>query len=147
MASLRQALDRFGFVTVFNPTFKTQDGQSFTIDSLRISNLTQEGPTKTIKGGLYANTQMRYGKTVRLEMEDVVGRIDVLQHLMGANIIDGGAVEEVTETFIALAGQKDFILRQVASVVEATIDNEPGTAPSASGRVAAFTNAPGADKK
>ena len=56
------------------------------LDSLRVSNITQEGPTKSAKGGLHAKTQMRYGKTMRLEMEDVVGRIDVLENLMGAEL-------------------------------------------------------------
>ena len=84
MADLQTMLARFGFVTVMKPTFyEVGTGTPlFTIDSLRISNITQEGPSKTVKGGLYANTQMRYGKAMRLEMEDVVGRIEVLERLM-----------------------------------------------------------------
>lgn len=91
MADLQTMLARFGFVTVIKPTFYEVGSATplFTIDSLRISNITQEGPNKTVKGGLYANTQMRYGKTMRLEMEDVVGRIEVLERLMGAKLIDG----------------------------------------------------------
>lgn len=91
MADLQTMLARFGFVTVMKPTFYAvgSDTPLFTIDSLRISNITQEGPSKTVKGGLYANTQMRYGKTMRLEMEDVVGRIEVLKELMGANFVNG----------------------------------------------------------
>ena len=93
MADLKNILDRFGFVTVMEPEFyaittgTTYDAPGallFKIDSLRISNITQEGPTKEAKGGLYAETLMRHGKTMRIEMEDVVGRIKVLQHLMGA---------------------------------------------------------------
>ncbi len=96
MADLNQILARFGFVTVMKPKFyslsqNVEDEEPiFEIDSLRISNITQEGPSKTVKGGLYGNTQMRYGKTMRLEMEDVVGRIEVLQYLMGAKVVAGG---------------------------------------------------------
>ena len=38
---------------------------------------------------------MRYGKTMRLEMEDVVGRIEVLQYLMGSQ----GSQEELPALF------------------------------------------------
>ena len=67
MADLNQILARFGFVTVMKPKFyslgqSVNDDPIFEIDSLRISNITQEGPSKTVKGGLYGNTQMRYGK-------------------------------------------------------------------------------------
>ena len=128
--TLETMLKRFGFVTVMNPSFYTitvdEDGAEtigataeFTIDSLRISNITQEGPTKTAKGGLYATTQMRYGKTMRLEMEDVVGRIDVLVNLMGAKVEGeklvitdkfASAMRIVGETFVidSATGEKNW---------------------------------------
>lgn len=105
MADLQTMLARFGFVTVIKPTFYEVGSATplFTIDSLRISNITQEGPTKTVKGGLYANTQMRYGKTMRLEMEDVVGRIEVLKRLMGANFINGLIPTDRTDEAVFVA--------------------------------------------
>ena len=96
--TLEAILGKFGFATVLEPTFYEvgaaieEANELFTIDSLRISNITQEGPTKEAKGGLHAKTQMRYGKTMRLEMEDVVGRIEVLGRLMGAKLIEEDAV-------------------------------------------------------
>ena len=73
-----------------------------TIDSLSISNLTQEGPRKEARGGLYAQPQVRYGKTMRLEMEDVMASIKALDAL---GIVDAVIEEEevtevnITETF------------------------------------------------
>ena len=92
MADLNQILARFGFVTVMKPKIlqswpkQVNDDPIFEIDSLRISNITQEGPSKTVKGGLrvvwkYAN-EIR--KNYASRKEDVVGRIDVLQYLMGS---------------------------------------------------------------
>src|SRR6056297_1217698 len=52
-----------------------------TIDSLSISNISQEGPRKEARGGLYAQPKVRYGKTMRLEMEDVLVNADALSAL------------------------------------------------------------------
>jgi hypothetical protein len=125
MATLQQMLSRFGFVTVMNPTFYEvgTDNVMFSIDSLRISNITQEGPTKTVKGGLYANTQMRYGKTMRLEMEDVVGRIEVLTELMGAKYSNASGPTTVVETIVALAGQTVFTVSRTAATVVSVEQN------------------------
>ena len=110
MADLQTMLARFGFVTVMKPTFYRvgSDAPLFTIDSLRISNITQEGPSKTVKGGLYANTQMRYGKTMRLEMEDVVGRIEVLKELMGANFVNGEDTVTRSDEAVYIAYEADL---------------------------------------
>lgn len=129
MATLEQALARFGVVTVMEPTFiamkKDSQGQwvddltkpEFKLETLRISNFTQEGPTKTAKGGLNAEVVMRYGKTARLEMEDVVGRIEVLTGLLGARLTEAGAPGTAIENFTAVAGQKVFQLKRVATAV------------------------------
>jgi hypothetical protein len=53
------------------------------LDSLRISNITTEGPTKEYRGGLYAKPQQRYGKTYRLEMEDVIGSLKMIKMFFG----------------------------------------------------------------
>lgn len=103
MATLETILANFGFATVIEPTFIVGESgdKTFTLDSLRVTNLTQEGPTREAKGGLYNNTQMRYGKTVRLEMEDVIGRIEVLEHLMGAKLNETKDILWITDKFPA----------------------------------------------
>jgi hypothetical protein len=139
--SIQTKLAKFNFVTVMNPTFYSvnvdgsKNAELFTLDSLRVANLTQEGPTKTAKGGLYANTKLRYGKTMRLEMEDVMGRISALQYLMGVTFADAGAPADVvtTETFTALAGQTTFVLSHIVKgligTVTILVDGSAGTNP------------------
>jgi len=56
------------------------------LDSLTISNITQEGPEKETRGGIHSEPIVRFRKTVRLEMEDVVARIDAFDALFGANL-------------------------------------------------------------
>lgn len=123
MADLMQILERFGFVTVLEPTFYEVDDENliaplFTLDSLTVANITQEGPTKSAKGGLYAETLMRYGKTMRLEMEDVLGRAAVLKELMGAEVEGGTALTnavEAEDTFIARSDvDKKFYVSKTA---------------------------------
>jgi len=121
MATLNEKLNKFAFVTVFNPTFYEKDDTSqskplFQLDSLSISNFTQEGPNKTAKGGLYANTLLRYGKTMRLEMEDVIGKIDALENLMGVTHTPGST--SVSKTTELVAGEGDTEFELVADSVE-----------------------------
>ena len=55
----------------------------FTLDTLKISNITIEGPSKTISGGRYNNPIIRWGKTARLEIQDALGHIDAIDALCG----------------------------------------------------------------
>lgn len=55
----------------------------FTLDTLKISNITIEGPSKTISGGRYNNPLIRWGKTARLEIRDALGHIDAIDALCG----------------------------------------------------------------
>ena len=116
------ALDNFGFITVMNikvldvedlDTYTTEgvidyddiaqdyvdDGltELATINSLSISNVTQEGPRKEARGGLYAQPLVRYGKTMRIELEDVVANLAALKTIGGAK--GTGQDLEVDETF------------------------------------------------
>jgi len=125
--TLEQALARFGVVTVMEPTFqalKKVNGSwvddinfsTITLDSLRISNFTMEGPTKTSKGGLNAETIFRYGKTARLEMEDVVGRIEVIKQMFGGQLTQAAAPSTTTyTTVVQTTEQKVFELPEVAA--------------------------------
>lgn len=54
-----------------------------TLDTLKIANVTVEGPSKTISGGRYANPLIKFGKTARLEMQDALGSIQAIDLLCG----------------------------------------------------------------
>ena len=54
-----------------------------TLDTLKISNISVEGPSKTLSGGRYANPIIKFGKTARLEMQDALGHIDAIDALCG----------------------------------------------------------------
>ena len=99
-------MNGFGVVTVMNACIYEKDGgytnkvdcckiggansaftpkgwkkTSCTIDTLKIANITQEGPTKTITGGQYSNPLIKYGKTATMEMQDALGRAETLVRL------------------------------------------------------------------
>lgn len=59
-----------------------------TLDSLTMSNITQEGPQKETRGGTSAEPIIRFRKTVRLEMEDVVITPTAMRALFGATLYD-----------------------------------------------------------
>lgn len=54
------------------------------LDTLKIANITVEGPSKTISGGRYANPLIKFGKTARLEMQDALGNIKAIDALCGS---------------------------------------------------------------
>ena len=104
-----QMIQRFGVVTVMNvrvyewfdfnhmdpsaPTYPTpyefyqgitkEFEPLCTLDTLKISNISIEGPSKTLSGGQYANPIIKFGKTARLEMQDALGHIDAIDALCG----------------------------------------------------------------
>lgn len=67
--------------------FIVAKGELATIQTLKISNPSQEGPTKTIMGGLRNAKLIKWGKTARLEMQDALVNIDALEHIGGAQIL------------------------------------------------------------
>ena len=93
----------FGIVTVMNAkvykigtdTFKTsknaytfvkelkEDDLLCELDTLKIANVTVEGPTKTISGGQYSNPLIKFGKSARLEMQDALGSAEAIDALCG----------------------------------------------------------------
>jgi hypothetical protein len=58
------------------------------LDSLTMSNITQEGPEKETRGGTASEPIIRFRKTVRLEMEDVVITPAAMRALFGATLYD-----------------------------------------------------------
>lgn len=71
----------------------------FTLDTLKIANINQEGPTKTITGGQNADTLLKYGKTVTMEMQEALGRYDVLHNIYGVNFSDNHQIAAFTDRF------------------------------------------------
>jgi hypothetical protein len=83
------------------------------LDTLKIANITQEGPTKTISGGQYANPLIKYGKTATMEMQDALGRASTLVRFFGCDYVGGeGGRLSVTDKFpgpFATEGETFFI--------------------------------------
>lgn len=136
--SLRDMLRKFGVVTVMDVEvysavrFAEDDEEAhqyegdwdakttlganrlFKLDTLKISNINQEGPTKTVTGGMNADTLLKYGKTFTVEMQDALGRADVLEHVYGANINPDAQVVAFSDGFageLTLVG-KTFVIDQ-----------------------------------
>lgn len=148
--SIQTKLANFAFVTVMNPTFYVSNNgvkgnELFSLDSLRISNFTQEGPTKTYKAGLHANTVLRYGKKMRLEMEDVIGKIDALTALMGVVEKTAGVpVPAEVESFLGDGVTKTFYLSHtITSIGSITVDSAANTDYAFEGNAVMFKIAPG----
>lgn len=57
----------------------------FSLKTLKIANINTEGPTKTATGGQNADVLLKYGKTFTIEMQDALGKYEVLKHIYGAN--------------------------------------------------------------
>lgn len=103
-ANFDSMIQRFGVVTVmnakvYNSIYKPTDADEktpenilglyngetalCTLDTLKIANVTVEGPTKTVTGGQYSNPLIKFGKTARLEMQDALGNSSALDALCG----------------------------------------------------------------
>lgn len=78
-------------------TFKVEP--VFTLNSLKIANINQEGPTKSITGGQNADTLLKYGKTFTIEMQDALGRYDVLENIYGAKFSANHQIVTFTDRF------------------------------------------------
>lgn len=53
------------------------------IDTFKVANVTEEGPSKTVTGGQYSNPLIKFGKSARLEMQDALGRAAAIDALCG----------------------------------------------------------------
>ena len=95
---------------------------TISLDTLKIANLTMEGPTKTITGGQYANPLIKYGKTMTIEMQDALGTKDALVEFMGCEYVAGRL--SVTDKFpgaFGLEGETFFIDQQTGEKVTAYV--------------------------
>lgn len=90
---------------VYNNYKDNTDNLICTIDTLKIANATQEGPTKTVTGGQYSNPLIKFGKSSRLEIQDALGRAEAIDALCG------GVTEYLTESnkITAIHFGEDFV--------------------------------------
>ena len=71
----------------------------FYLDTLKIANINSEGPTKSITGGQNADVLLKYGKTFTIEMQDALGRYDVLYHIFGIRYNKDAQIAAITDRF------------------------------------------------
>lgn len=139
MATFKDLMDGFGVVTVMNACiYKLKAGSRYTarsacahannaggaltpsdflctglyLDTLKIANLTQAGPTKTVTGGQYANPLIKYGKTMTCEMQDALGRAATMVEFFGCDYDPESGRLSVTDKFpgaFAIEGETFFI--------------------------------------
>lgn len=110
--SFAEMMNGFGVVTVMNAEIhEIASGENFSlqtakqirtkykgnastllaeIDTLKIANVTVEGPNKTVTGGRYSNPLIKFGKSARIEMQDALGRANAVEAF-------GGCVNEYTD--------------------------------------------------
>lgn len=149
MVSFEDMLQAFGVVTVMDACiYKLRPGLSYVgrgacvhggsnggalkpedfvctglyLDTLKIANLNQEGPTKTITGGQYANPLLKFGKTMTMEAQDALGRVGVLTEFFGCEYENG--VLSVTDKFpgaFAIEGKTFFVDQKTGEQVDAYI--------------------------
>lgn len=78
------------------------------LDTLKIANATQDGPTKTITGGQYSNPLIKFGKSARLEMQDALGNAAAIDALGGGVMEYGASGVSASTTVGALHIGEDF---------------------------------------
>lgn len=73
------------------------------IDTFKVANVTEEGPSKTVTGGRYSNPLIKFGKSARLEMQDALGRAAAIDALCG------GIMETEDLAVVGLHFGEDFV--------------------------------------
>lgn len=76
-----------------------------TLDTLKASNVNEDGPDKTITGGRYNNTLIKFGKSASMEIQDALGNYAALDALCGT------VSEHITSedgTIVGLHNTEDF---------------------------------------
>ena len=97
------------------------------IDTFKVANVTEEGPSKTVTGGQYSNPLIKFGKTARLEMQDALGRAETIDALCGGiTETEGGIITGLHfgEDFVGpkmIIGDSFFIDRKTGQQVKVKI--------------------------
>ena len=135
-ATFSKMMERFGIVTVMNAKvydtakvmgedeFKTLDAKAVLakfeaaktaaagllceLDTLKVANISIEGPSKTVTGGQYSNPLIKFGKSARLEMQDALGNVDAIDALCGGVTEYAEGSSDTTRTIDALHFGEDF---------------------------------------
>lgn len=94
---------------IYNSIIGNPSAKLCTLDTLKIANITQEGPTKTVNGGQYSNPLIKFGKSARLEMQDALGNYEALDALCGTvSEYDKKGADGKLSDIIALHITEDF---------------------------------------
>lgn len=98
------ALDDYSTMTAYD-VYNSVKGTDpiCSLDTLKIANVTQEGPSKTITGGRYSNPLIKFGKSARLEMQDALGNGKAISALCG------GITESSEDKMTGLHFGEDFV--------------------------------------
>ena len=80
-------------------------GYRCTLDTLKIANVSIEGPSKTVTGGQYSNPLIKFGKSARLEMQDALGNAEAVEALCGGVVEYKGSA---AGNIIGLHNGEDF---------------------------------------
>ena len=129
-ASFSDMMKRFGVVTVMNAevynssdiftedkiytpdeviTAATADKKLCTLDTLKVANLSVEGPSKTVTGGQYYNPLIKFGKSARLEMQDALGNAKAIEALCGGIVeYTKGSDGNIDNSIVGLHYGEDF---------------------------------------
>lgn len=101
------------------------------LDTLKTSNITQEGPTKTVTGGQNSSPLLKFGKTARLEMQDALGNAEALEALGGMTVeytdqtLKGGRIAlHASDAFAGertILGESFFIDQETGAQVDVYI--------------------------
>ena len=97
------------------------------IDTFKVANVTEEGPSKTVTGGQYSNPLIKFGKSARLEMQDALGRAEAIDALCGGiTETEGGIITGLHfgEDFVGpkmIIGDSFFIDRKTGQQVKVKI--------------------------
>ena len=133
-ASFEQMMKRFGVVTVMNAdVYDVSDYETLkeysayqicamaqeaktsgqedvftylcTLDTLKTANVNMDGPTKTITGGRYNNTLIKFGKSATMEIQDALGNHKALDALCGTV---SEFITSASGTIVGLHNTEDF---------------------------------------
>ena len=80
------------------------------LKTLKVANVTQEGPTKTVTGGQYTNALIKFGKTATMEIQDALGNVDAIEALCGG-VVEYFKEEKTAEDH----GKKDTDVLHIGS--------------------------------
>ena len=94
---------------IVNTYNKDSEEYICTLDTLKVANVTQEGPSKTVTGGRYSNPLIKFGKSARLEMQDALGNAAAIEALCGGvQEWKEKSGEETADTLVGLHFGEDF---------------------------------------